>query len=207
MKCTEFHDRLDDYIRGLLSPDMADQVSAHLDKCPACAEEYRSHKSLLTLLESEPEMRIDSNELADFLPGVWNKIENTRRKPSKGWLYKLVPALAAAALLAFIMLKPTIETPVQIADTGEQEITIDTDYYDELGYKYTDTDIYSESNYESLISLLFADYSSETLESIESELSYETSMFSDYGYSLDNLSNETIELMDEKLNELYNHAG
>ncbi|MCP4582350.1 MAG: hypothetical protein GY839_12110 [candidate division Zixibacteria bacterium] len=208
MRCSEIHDRLDDHIRDLLSPDVADKVTAHLADCPACAEEYESHKRLLTLLEAEPDLSNDKAELADFLPGVWDKIENGRTKSYKGWLYKLAPSLAAAALLAFIIFKPAIETtPVQIVDAGKQEIYVDSSYYDQSDYLYTDDEIYSESNYQTLIGLLFSDYGAETIESYESELDYESTMFSDYGYSLDDLSDETLELMDERLNELYNHTG
>lgn len=42
MKCTEVRGYLSDYLEGALSPDLAQQVEAHLQSCFACARDLLS---------------------------------------------------------------------------------------------------------------------------------------------------------------------
>jgi hypothetical protein len=52
LTCEECFDALDAYVELMLAAEPADQrvpgMRAHLDGCPACAEEYRSLRDLLT---------------------------------------------------------------------------------------------------------------------------------------------------------------
>ncbi len=208
MRCSECRDRLDDYARNKLSPDQAEKIAAHLTECATCTDEYESLKSLLTLLESEPEQQIDQAELADFLPDVWEKIESGKVSPWKGWLYKFATPIAAAILLALVVFKPAIRTMTDYqASTGDTTNYIESDYYPAADLSYSDDEVYSESNYYAILSLLFADKSTELIDTLESELDYETIMYSDYRYSLDDLNDEALNYMNEKLNKLYNNEG
>ena len=208
MRCSECRDRLDDYARNLLSPGQAGKMAAHLAECSTCTEEYDSLKSLLVFLRSEPEQRIDQAELADFLPDVWEKIEKGKASHWKGWLYKFVTPIAAAIILALVVFRPAIRTMTDYhLNTGETTNYVETDYYSPANYPYSDDEVYTESNYYAIIKQLFANNAAEILDTLENELNYETTMFSDYGHSLDDLSDETLELMSEKLNKLYNNEG
>jgi len=208
MRCSDCREWLDDYARHLLSPAQAEKMAAHLAECPACTDDYESLKSLLVVLQAEPEQRIDQAELADFLPNVWEKIDNGVTKSYKGWLYKLVPSLAAAAILAFIIFKPAIQTMTDYqVNRGEITDYSENNYYSSVNLSYSDDEIYTESNYYAIIKQLLANNTTEILDTLESELDYEITMFSDYQYTLDDLSDEALEYMNEKLNKLYNSEG
>jgi len=208
MRCSECHEWLDDYARNLLSPVQTEKIAVHLAECSTCADEYESLKSLLAVLDSEPRKPIDQAELANFLPEVWDKINSGKVSQWKGWLYKFAAPLAAAAILALVVFKPAIQPVSNLAvNVGETENYIEADYYSPTALAYTDDEVYTESNYSAMIKLLFADHTAETIDTLENELDYETAMFSDYGYSLDDLSDETLELINEKLNKLYNNEG
>jgi len=191
MKCAKCKDLLDDYIRGWLDQQLADEMADHLAVCSDCAAGYESHKSLLSVLGAEPELVIEKAELADFIPGIWEKIEKEDRIPVTGWLFKLVPALMIAVALSFFILKPPVgDTPDMVESLVEDEI-------------------YSEISYNALVDIMFSDIESEALELIENELYTNGYIFSDENYRqyFEGLDEEGFELLENKLNELLNTVG
>lgn len=206
MRCQEFKDYLDDYCRGKLDQQLAKEFELHFAGCKTCAAEYQEHASLLSLMAREPELEIDPAELADFLPGVWEKIEATNKLSLTGWLKRLVPAAAAAALLIMAIFQPAINTvSLNIADLDNSDIgysLLTSDYY------YVDTDtIYTNDYYFDLLSSLFTDDDSETLDLAEEQLSSDVGLFSENTFDLSTLSDESLENLDRKLSELLNTAG
>ncbi|MCD6161116.1 MAG: zf-HC2 domain-containing protein [candidate division Zixibacteria bacterium] len=190
MKCSKCRDLLDDYIRGWLDISRAKEIDNHLAVCRECAAEYESHKDLLSILESEPELVIESSELADFVPGIWQKIEKNRKIPLSGWLFKLVPSLATALLLSFFILKPPVD------------ISINWGSYQE------DTETYSDSDYFTLLGSLLSEKDVETLALFENELYFENQLYSNnYLSYFELLSDEELELFENKLSKLFNDAG
>lgn len=186
MRCTQCQDLMDDYIRGSLTDSLNKKMADHIADCNYCTKEFESLKSLTSLLKQEPEMTVSEYELADFLPGVWQKIEGERKISLRNLIFKLVPALAVAMILAFIIIKPSVDITVYQAESLIEE------------------EIYTESGYFAFINLIFANEDPVVLDLIESELyqgSY--SLFRDnYDEYLENLSDEDLKHFEEELNIL-----
>jgi hypothetical protein len=196
MRCSEFTEFLDDYCRGTLSTDQAKLMAAHVESCETCRADYKEHQELLTLLEKEPELEIDHNELADFLPEVWQKIEQGKPSTARKWLYRLVPSLIMSTLLIFLIFRPSINQN-------------NTDTNIESGiYSYIDQDsVYTDTTYYSLLGDVFGDNDTQTLELIEDELYTTGGLFADGNLGLEFLSDESLDRVDEKLSELINKVG
>lgn len=190
MKCHEFGDNLDDFVRGLLDEETAGKMRAHLETCVSCAGECELHQKLLDVLRDEPALVVSPQELADFVPGVWEKIALRRPSPGKRVL-RYLPALAVAALLALLILKPVAmnkETPTIVVGTAD------------------DSTVMAET-YQELLSESFADDTPEILNMIETELYDEGSWPQNFDEYLETLSQEGLEMLDKKLTELSASAG
>ena len=207
MKCVVFRENLDDFCRGMLNREMAENMKSHLASCQLCAALHDEHASLLSLLAKEPETVIDPAELADFLPGVWDKIEADRKVTFKGWLRKFAPVAAAVMLFTLMIFRPGIET---------DGLSISELAYDNYEYGLLDSDQYllsddtSEVNqaYSDLLSGLFTDDDSETFELYENMLyGNNEGQFAAGVIDLSSFSEEGLEILDEKLEELLNTAG
>lgn len=186
MRCARCRDLMDDYIRGFLDDSMNEEMAEHINKCSECTKEFESLKSLISLLKQEPEIAVSRGELDNFLPEVWQKIEGERRISLKGLIFKLVPALAVATVLAFIFIKPSVD----VANYRAENLVED--------------DIYTENGYYTLIDLIFADEDPQVLNLIETEL-YQGSyspIGDDYDEYLENLSDEDLKHFEEELNKL-----
>ena len=109
MRCVQCRDLIDDYIRGFLDDNLNKKMANHIADCNDCAREFESLKSLISLLEREPEMAVSESKLSDFLPGVWQKIEGQKKISLRNLIFKLVPAMAIALILAFIITKPSVD--------------------------------------------------------------------------------------------------
>ena len=196
MRCVEFKDLLDDYCRGHLDESQSGRMAEHLSLCEICAADYREHQELLSLLEHEPKLNIAPGTLDNFLPEVWASIEKQNKVRIRGWLYKLVPPLATAALLFFLMFRPSINT----SSVGT----------DDLAYLYAyvgQDSVATDSTYYSLLDDVFGDEDEETLELMESVLYSDNVLFSDSYLDLENLSDEGLDKVNEQINELINKAG
>lgn len=200
MKCSKFHDLLDDYCRGHLDEDQGREMDMHVISCQSCVGDYQEYQEFLSLLAKEPEMAIDPAELAGFVPDVWQKIENERKGIIRNWAFKLAPSLAAAALLAFLVFRPAIDTTTQTSlPAGSADISSYTLIEQEPEY--------TDSTYINLLGLVFGDENTETLQLYEDELSSYPGVFTGVSHDLDDLSVENLKLIDKKLAEHYNKAG
>ena len=191
MNCSKYRNFMDDYMRGLLDQSLCAQIEDHLTVCSSCNVEYESHKSLLEFLEKEPASTIEKDELADFLPGVWEKIGKQSPRNFKNLIWKFAPTLVTAVILAFLILKPPVNV---IPESGNNQ--------------YAESQ-YSESSYYSLISELLDDDDLEAFDAIESELYSENYLYdiSYYWSDIEGLSDDEYNLLEEKLDELTNTAG
>jgi len=50
--CAEFEARLDDYLKRELTPELAAEVKAHLEKCRPCFKQARFEENFLLMLET-----------------------------------------------------------------------------------------------------------------------------------------------------------
>lgn len=191
MRCTQCQDLMDDYIRGFLDDNLNKKMANHMADCNDCTRELESLKSLILLLKREPEKAVFESKLADFLPGVWKKIEGQRKISLRNLIFKLVPALAVALILAFIIIKPSVDNIFYKAESLIEE------------------DIYTEDNYFEFINVIFADEDPEVLDLIENELYTNSYVPSEDSYIkyLETLSDEDLKLFEEKLNKLLNTKG
>ena len=197
MKCAQCLDILDDYFRGLLPEDIQISITKHLAACPDCQAEYGSLKALLELLEKEPSINVTSDELADFLPHVWAKIE--KAKPKRRWFGRLVPSMATAAILAMLVFRPAIISHrVQISADNPSQLS------DSSGYG-----LYTEDVYQNLLGSLFPAQDIVELEAIENELDLHPGVLVNESFEseLSDLSNEGLEVFEKLLNEMSSIAG
>jgi hypothetical protein len=198
MKCKQCLDLLDEYARGQLAEELNGEMASHIAICDSCTIEYDAHQSLLALFESEPVPVIGQDELADFLPGVWSKMEKSKTK-GRSWLYRGIPIFVTAAILAVLILRPTtnIKTPIGLDSVALQNLS-----------NVGDTAI-TESDYLGIVSSVFDAKQAEELDAIESELTTRSGFFVD-GSVTDNISNlnsEDLQKLEAKLREISNNVG
>ncbi|MDY7229188.1 hypothetical protein [Hyalangium rubrum] len=92
------------YVLGALDPDAERKLEAHTLECDACAR----------LLQREAQLEEQLREVASTAPRGSNVIRPTRWRLTR----VAVPALAAAAALALVLLRPeTVSEPVREAPT------------------------------------------------------------------------------------------
>jgi hypothetical protein len=191
MKCSRFIDLFDDYLRHNLDKAAVEQMSRHADECVACAEELEAQRTLLAMLTSEVEPEIEADDMADFLPAVWEKLEKHRRAPWREWLFRFAPAAVAAVILAFVVLNPRNN----VVETTAEQIS--------------EEDIYTESGYQMFIEALFGEDDNQKITELEDQLY--TDSYSTYDASFDSqiesLDDTGLSLLEEKLDELFNTAG
>lgn len=182
---------LDDFIRGKLSPADSAAVADHIKSCPDCAAETASQKALLAVLRFEPELRISGDDLADFLPGVWQKIDSRRRFSIRNRLLKFVPAVAAAVLISVVFLRPLIDISNYQAATENNDSSS------------------LQASYHELLDSFLGSQDSEYVDAIAAEVfspSYTLSS-DDLDYYLRQIDDEDVKIIDEKLNKLIGKAG
>jgi hypothetical protein len=190
MSCSKYRDLFDDYARGWLEPSLIQEVDEHLTICDECSGEFESHSNLLSILELEPKLNIESDELRNFVPEVWSKIENRKMIAPKSWLFKFIPSMAMALFLMIFVIQPP------------SNITI-------YNYDYqSTTDTYSDSEYYSLIVNTLSEKDVEELSQYENEQLYK-SQYYNYNYSdyTDWLSDDELELFESKLNKIFKITG
>ena len=191
MKCPAVRIMIDDFIRGKLSPADNAAVADHLKSCPDCAVELASHKALFEFLGSEPDPQISGDDLADFLPGVWQKIDSRRRFSIRKRLFKLVPAMAAAVLISVVFLRPLIDISNYQAATENNDSSS------------------LQASYHELLDSFLGSQDSDYVDAIAAEVfspSY-TLSGDDLDYYLRQIDDEDVKIINEKLNKLIGKAG
>jgi len=191
MKCARIRLMIDDHIKNNLSPSDAAAVDHHIRSCPECAAELASHEALLSLLHTEPDSQLSREDLADFLPGVWQKIESRRRASIRQRVFKFVPAVAAALIFSMIFLRPSLNV------TDHQAGISDVDSSSLL------------ASYNELLVTFLGSEDSEYVEAVAAEVfapSY-TLSGDDLDYYLQQIGDEDLKLIDEKLDQLLGKAG
>ncbi|MCI8631177.1 MAG: zf-HC2 domain-containing protein [Firmicutes bacterium] len=61
MKCSEIRELLSLYIDNMLESSLREEVSAHIDTCPSCRNEYEELVSVVKMLSELPEVTISSD--------------------------------------------------------------------------------------------------------------------------------------------------
>ncbi len=206
MRCPDFRDHLDDYCRGKLDQDMVISMDSHIASCDSCAAEYNEHYSLISLLAKEPDPAIDPYELADFLPGVWEKIESKQRIPLTGWLKRFASAAVAVILFGLVIIRPPIYRPAytvaEYESSNLEYSLLSSDYI----YPTGDT-VYTEDTYSDILSNFFSDDDSDALDVYDEQLNSGGGLFSENSIDISTMSEESLEILDEKLQELLSNAG
>jgi hypothetical protein len=198
MNCSQCREYLDDYVRGLLSSENHDVVSQHLKSCDECFNESESSAALLAVLAKEPVLVVDPRELADFMPGIWSKIEPVR-KPYRYWIGRLVPIFATAAVLSVLVFKPS-RNYLTVANQSTE--------YGQVGAA-TDSAQYNQSTYEGLLRNLLIDKNSQELDIYENELDDNSGILVNGSFETElyYLSDEGLQAIDKKLSELRGNEG
>ena len=113
--CQDFQRRLDSFLDGEIDSHSMRAFTVHASHCPACAQSVEQGEKLSTLLESAVE-----DEVARVEPeNLWRAIESRleveesrrwarlragwERVLERGWLPLRLPALAASAALAVLL--------------------------------------------------------------------------------------------------------
>jgi len=101
MTCRDVSLQLDDYVDGVLAPDQAELVEAHLEACPTCGAEERS---LRDLLDGAARLPREIPPRRDLWPGIAERVEGRHVVPLRprwghGLLGRWPVGLAAAAAL------------------------------------------------------------------------------------------------------------
>jgi hypothetical protein len=182
---------LDDYIRQDLSTAEAAAVADHIKSCPDCAAELASQKALMVILRNEPDLRVSGADLADFLPGVWQKIESRRRFSIRKRFLKFVPALVGAMIISVIFLRPLMNVSnYQTAATSDDSSSLQASYHE-------------------LLDSFLGSRDSEYVDAIAAEVfspSY-TLSGDDLDYYLQQIDDEDVKIIEEKLDKFFNKAG
>jgi anti-sigma factor RsiW len=100
MDCEDVRLQLHEYQRGQLGPELHREVRAHLERCPACAHEDAAEHALTEVLERKLPQHPASLALKRRLAARWPAASLAPRVWWSGWRRALVPALAAAVVLA-----------------------------------------------------------------------------------------------------------
>jgi hypothetical protein len=197
INCSQTREILDQYIRGLLSSEKSNSVIQHLNSCSECFDESESLAALMSVLERETTPAIGADELADFMPGIWSKIEPAT--PEKRWLGRLAPILASVAVLSVLVFRPSLNylTVAEQSSQSEQIATVN------------ESAQYNQSTYQGLLQSLFVDNNSEDLDKIENELDGNTGILVNGSFEteLNYLSDEGLKAVDKKLGELRRNEG
>jgi predicted anti-sigma-YlaC factor YlaD len=201
MKCSQCAKLLDDYVRGKLTGETASEISEHIANCESCAKEYEVNQNLILFLKKEPESAIRENELADFLPGVWGKIE-TGKKRERSWIFRWAPIFATAAILAVLVFRS-----VSNVDNVKPRIGLDSAALQNLS-NVGDT-VVTENDYLGIARTIFADKPLAELNAIESELTGDDGIFVE-GTIIDDISimdDASLTKLEEKLRIINENAG
>lgn len=115
MECDETRSHLLDRERGRLTPKLAGEVRAHLDRCPACARDAEADAVLTDLLERRLPQHPASLALKRRLAERWPSPPPPRR-----WWKRCGPALgpAAAVAIAVLLVLPLYQQRVTSPSAG-----------------------------------------------------------------------------------------
>jgi hypothetical protein len=199
MNCLNCKEYLDDYIRGFLSKGDHDLVASHLVSCPNCDEEYESLSALFAVLEKEPEPVINPRDLADFMPGIWNKIEPVKGKARNYWISRLVPIFSAAAIMTMLIFRPNVSS-LKVADQSGNYTQVAA---------VTDSIQYNQNTYQALLQTLFSNDNTEVLDIFENEIDVNAGVLvsGSIETELNYLTDEGLEVIDKKLSEMRGSEG
>lgn len=106
MGCKRFEDQLMDAALGGLLPERQAELNAHLQECAGCRAELERQQKLMVAIDHSLEQMAAVNPSPEMVARICLKIAE-QPAPSRGWLTGWWPAatgaLAAAALVAYLM--------------------------------------------------------------------------------------------------------
>lgn len=116
MKCVRVKELVSDYVDGLVSPRVREEISEHLAACPACAREVETTTRMLSAVSELGRRRVP----ADLWPAVQARIEERQTVRQGAFTRLLAPVLrplvalpVAAAAAAGVLLVHTMHQPTQ----------------------------------------------------------------------------------------------
>ena len=120
MGCKRFEDQLMDAALGGLRPERERELRAHLRECAACRAEFERRQQLVTAMDRSLEEMAAVEPSPEMVARIRLKIAG-QPAPSRNWLTGWWPAtagaLAAAALLAYLMIPGGTVQPVRESPT------------------------------------------------------------------------------------------
>lgn len=122
MDCKKIQAKLLEYLTGELSEAQHRSIALHLKDCPQCQKEFEELKRTVNLFDQLPNIELSFEQQHQFLLEVRSKLRRqAQTKPYPFWriwlLPRLVPALAAASILIFLItqLKPSDSKSMKLA--------------------------------------------------------------------------------------------
>jgi hypothetical protein len=110
MTCTSINDELMRLFDEGSLDKLPEELQRHIDQCPNCQDTYYELTKLRGTLAAMPEKQPDEAYWVNYLPKLWQRMEQVPAKVS-GRNLAWVPSLAMAALFMILLLT----SPAQIA--------------------------------------------------------------------------------------------
>jgi len=128
-------DLIADIAQGDMSPD--EQRTAEASLCETCRVELQLQREALEILRSSPPVRLSELERARVRRRVTETLfpPEPAPKPSPPWFQRLVPAMAAAAALLFVvgvgsvLINPSGESDTVVQTTASAEKAADEESF------------------------------------------------------------------------------
>lgn len=123
--CKLIENNMIDFLEGTLSPELKEQISRHLEVCPACKELADNFASIWESVSEPEEIEVPSLLWASLQADL-DRIDSAREK--KSMLRKIMPVLqpiAAAAAIVIVVLLGTSFGNIQTSTTQSTSNAVD----------------------------------------------------------------------------------
>ena len=110
MSCTEIENNIVDYIDGLLAPEDAKVIEAHIDSCTSCKKMYHETKQLFSAFSDEPiaqpttNLRMSFEQMLEKEKQVQPKVIPLQKTKRSSYISILQVAASVAILITGYLL-------------------------------------------------------------------------------------------------------
>ncbi len=118
LNCTKIQTLLSQYATEELVNPLRDQVTAHLQQCPACKQESETELALLDTLGSLPLVSCPDQVTQNILDLVETE-EKRQYSPNNFWWLGAATLVAAGLALILLLPQNQLGTPPRLEDTTE----------------------------------------------------------------------------------------
>ena len=123
MNCRQFNKQVSDFAGGRLSSDTAARMSAHRDKCPACAQLDSEERSLRSAWNAMPEPQLE----VSLWPRIALQLETPAapaRRPIFRPIFAYVGTLAVGAAAAFVLFRGPAVQMNPYTQLGDDKVVV-----------------------------------------------------------------------------------